>query len=323
MAVVFDGSTNYVNRTTTLAGVESSKKGVLAYWVKPTAAPGNVLLGINAGGNRVGSSIEAVTGKITAVLRDSSDTVLWAAKTAADYADSAWHHVAISWDLGSTTASIYVDRTLDSVDSTSPTDGTVDYAGVSEWIIGANTGGTANFLTGEIHDLAFWPGAYVDLSDADNLRRFVSSDGLTDYANPGPTAGTVKPVGYGADGSIPTQGTRPAIYLSGPFTSNRGTGGAFTPVGGFAQATGPRAYRQSPLRATPGERWFDSDRSGFSAPRSETFIENREGIPSFGNRLRLSERDDRTRNERPGLTFSRLILGDREDDAEDRKTKRG
>jgi len=323
MAVTFDGSTKYVNRTSTLAGVASAKTGTLAYWFKATANPGNILLGINAGGNRVGSSIESSTGKVTIVLRDSGDNVLWSSKTAADYSDSAWHHVAISWDLAATTGQLYVDRTLDQVDATAPSDGTVDYAGVSEWIVGANTGGSANFLTGEMYDIGFWPGVFVDLSVANNLRKFVSSDGLTDYANPGPTAGTVKPVGYGADGSIPTKGTRPALYLSGPFSANRGTGGAFTASGALAQTTGPLAYRQSPLRATPGERWFDSDRSGFSAPRSETFIEGREGIGAFGQRLRNSERDDRTRNERPGLTFSRLILGDREDDAEDRKTKRG
>jgi len=323
VAVVFDGSTNYINRTGVLVGASSSKSGTLAYWFKATSAPGNIILGINAGGDRVSSAIEVTTGKVTVDLRDSTDTVLWASKTATDYADSAWHHVAISWDLANTTAYLYVDRVADQVDATGPSDGTVDLDGVTEWIIGADTGGTANFLTGEIYDLIFWPGTFIDLSSAPALRRLISSDGQTDYADPGPTAGTPKPVGYGSDGRDPTQGIRPSIYLSGAFASNRGTGGNFTPSGNFAASRGPAHYRQHALRSTPGERWFDSDRSGFSAPRSETFIEDREGLPSHGQRLLESERDGLSRLERPGRSFSRLVLGRDEDDSEERRTKRG
>jgi hypothetical protein len=105
------------------------------------------------------------------------------------------------------------------------------------------------------------------------------------------------------------------------FQINRGTGQNFTINGTPATSRGPLIYRQSALKPTPGERWFDSEQSGFSYPRSETFIEQREGIPSYGKRLGKDERDEKTRQERPGLSFSQIILGTPglEDDSEDRR----
>lgn len=322
MALQFDGSTVYIQRAATLEKIVDSKKGTISAWFKATSAPGNILLGINAGGNRVGLSIEAATGLLVFVLRDSTDTLLWSTKTATDYADDEWHHVGITWDLENNIGLLYVDRVADKVDSTAPTDGTVDYTGVTEWIIGANTGGTANFLDGGLFDIVFWPGVVLDFTDPDQLSFLVSQDGRTStsqyyFQNAGPDPGP-KPVGYGATASLYTDSI-PAIFLSGSFTVNRGNGGAFTLNGDTAEIAGPPAYRSSALFPTPGERWFESERSGWSFPRSKTFIERREGIPAQGQRLGDSERDDTTRQENPTRTLSQLIFAipGTEDDSED------
>jgi hypothetical protein len=326
MSLTFDGSTAYIQRSANLQGIADSDAFTLSLWFKATANPGNILLGINSGGNRIGLSIESSTGKVAAVLRNSSNTVLYAGKTATDYSDSVWHHLALAADLSATTVHLYLDRISDEVVSVGPTSGTIDFTGITEWIIGANTGGTSNFFTGDIDDIIFWPGYFLDISSADNLRKLVSSDGLTEsvdgqyrqHARPTPL---YKPVGYGATGDLPTGGVKPILRLADNFRLNRGTGGNFTVNGTFAASRGPNAYRQSALRSTPGERWFDSEQSGFSYPRSETVIETREGISSVGKRIGKDEVDDRTRNERPSVTFSQLLIGQtgREDDSEERR----
>jgi len=114
-----------------------------------------------------------------------------------------------------------------------------------------------------------WPGITVDPTDADVLRRFVSSDGLTNYANPGPTSGTPKPVGYGIGGTDAGGGTEAIIVFNGPFLVNRGTGGAFTVSGTLSSSRPVTSARDNTAWLTPGERWFNSDRSGFSYPRSQ------------------------------------------------------
>ena len=332
MALTFDGVDDYVRLNANLfipgsGSISSSKSATLSCWFKGTTAPGNLFLGINSGGNRFSLSIESSTGKLVVLARNAADSVIYAAKTAADYTDGDWHHVLVALDLANSAAHLYVDRVSDEVVSTGPTDDTIDFAGVTEWIIGANTGGTSNFFTGEADDFVFIPGFFLDASDAGELAKVVSSDGRTHptrtdifWQNPGPDAGT-KQVGYGADGSKISELEPPILMLGKNFQINRGTGQNFVINGSPADSRGPLIYRQSALRSTPGERWFDSERSGFSYPRSETIIEHREGIPSYNKRIGIDEVDDKTRQESPGLNFSQLIMGTPglEDDSEDNR----
>jgi hypothetical protein len=201
----------------------------------------------------------------------------------------------------------------------------VDYAGSTAWTVGATVDGTSKF-DGKLYDLLLWPGTFVDISDADNLKYLVSSDGRTnadtgyEYQKYEPTG--VKPVGYGHDFSFPTTGVRPAIAFSVGFTLNRGTGGPFTLNGTFESQSSPdnpNGYRGAARWATPGQRWFDSERSGFSYPRAETFIEDREGHPDLGKRMGLDERDEETRDIGPlrAASVSTLVRGGDEQDDED------
>ena len=154
------------------------------------------------------------------------------------------------------------------------------------------------------------------------VRKFISSDGLAitgtatvtagDYANPGPTPGTRKPVAYS-----PELG-RPAVFFTGGFTHNMGSGGPFDATVAFAEdLTEPAAYRQSGAPgARPGERSFDSEKSGFTYPRHKTFLEQRE-IPGYGLRMGLDERSGKTRDDNSGYRLSHWIFQDREEDDEE------
>lgn len=327
MALTFDGSTDYVSLSANLTGIASSKLATLSFWFKSSTDPGDLFTAVNSGGNRFSVKLESSTGLLVVTARNSSNTTLYLAKTATDYTDGDWHHVLISLSLGSTLANIYVDRTSDEVITTGPTDGTIDWAGVTEWVIGGDTGGTSLF-TGDLDDVVFFYNYYLDATDADTLAKVVSSDGRTHpsrndiyWKNQGPDQGP-KQVGYGPDGKDISQLTAPILMIGKNFQINRGSGQDFTINGSPAFSRGPLIYRQDALRPGGAERWFDSEQSGFSYPRSETVIERREGIPSFGKRIGQDEVDEQTRQERPGLSFSQIIMGTpglEDDSDEDRR----
>ena len=65
-------------------------------------------------------------------------------------------------------------------------------------------------------------------------------------------------------------------------------------------------------------RSFDSEISGFTFAREDTFIERRDGLTTKGLRLGQSEMDNRTRLELPERTFNQFVFPDREEDVEER-----
>lgn len=315
MALTFDGVDDYVRLADNLAGISSSKSVTLSFWFRTSTAPGNIFIGATSSLNNFAVSNESPAGTIVVSCRNSAGTVIYGARTTTNYTDGEWHHFAVALDLANTVGHIFVDRVSDESVSIGPTDDTIDFAGITEWIIGANRGGTANFFTGEADDFVFLPGHFLDISNEDELAKIVSSDGRTDstrndiyWQNVGPDSGP-KQVGYGATGAEISGLDAPILMLGKNFQINRGTGQNFTINGSPAFSRGPLIYRHAALRPGGRERWFDSEQSGFSYPRSQTFIEQREGIPSFGKRLGLDEKDEKTRQERPGLSFSQIILG--------------
>ena len=322
MSVSFDGSTTYLSRAGALTNVSSSKSGTLSFWINTEATSGTIF----AGGATVDAEklrVELSSGAVRVTLRDSGGTTLWQASSSA-VNTGLWKHIAIAFTLGTPTAYLYVNRTSDETEATAAADGTVDYAGATIWTVGATVDGTDKF-DGKLYDLLFWPGTFIDLSDSTALKYLVSSDGVTvsttKWYQPSIPSG-VKPVGYGHDLSFPTSGVKPATAFVGNFATNRGTGGRFTLNGTWESQTSPdnpNAYRGSAKWLTPGQRWFDSEQSGFSYPRAETFIETREGHPSFGKRLGIDERDENTRDvgSLRGQSVSTLVRGPDEEDNED------
>lgn len=326
---VADGRNTYLKRTSQLAGVTDSKKGTLSAWLRMTAGDGanqTIFIIRNSGSLLQGINFaRAASNKVVINGRDSSDSANLALQSDASWViANGWFHVVASWDLGASGGAVgkmYINRASAGTLVTG-VNSNIDYTrDLCELFVidptNDSAGGPIQWAQGmELYDLAFWPGLFVDLTDATVLARFISSDGITDQANPGPTAGTPKPVGY----NFSNIGAIPALFFSGPFTHNMGNGGPFVLTGRYTaeSTTEPAVYRQSGSPdARPGERSFDSEKSGFTYPRHKTFIERREGNPDYGLRMGLDERSGRTRDDNPGYRLSHFIFQDREEDDEE------
>ena len=256
------------------------------------------------------------TGFITFTVVNASGTAIWGVTSTVAYDDDDFHHLAISASLGETRGQVYVDAVAETLTvNTALADDTIAYASATEWVVGADLAGATPFV-GSIYDFAFWPGVSLDLSDAENLQLLVAIDSNRLTTSPS----DLKPVGYGFEGR--DIGEAAMVMFSSGFVKNAGVGGVFVLTGSLgedaADEVAPSGYRFFPRWRTPGERWFESEQSGDPYPRSQTFIETREGLLSHGKRLGLDEMDAPTRRERPGFSFTDLILGiNEEDDSED------
>ena len=315
----FEGAT-YLRRLVPLKEVASSKKLVISGWFRCANGEGGTILIGGAGSgstDKINLSLSQSTGSFTFLVRNSSNTVLWQIATVTAFDDDSVHHLGISADLGNSRGQVYIDGTVQSLTvSQALTDGTIAFADQVEWVFGAHWAGGSPLFTGSCYDFAFWPGVSIDLSDTDELHKLVALDSQRLATSPS----NVKPVGYGSEGCY--LDTRAAVIFSSGFRKNVGVGGDFALVGTVgedsAEEAAPSGYRLAARWPTPGERWFESEQTGDPFPRSQTFIETREGLSSHGKRLGLEEMDAPTRRERPGLNFSDLVLGtEEEDDDED------
>lgn len=85
--------------------------------------------------------------------------------------------------------------------------------------------GTDQPFHGDIAEFWCAPGAWLDISDEANRRKFIDEDGA--------------PVDLGSAGQLPT-GTAPLLYIHGPaveFGENKGTGGDMAQVGTFTDSS--------------------------------------------------------------------------------------
>ena len=313
---VFNGST-YQRRAMALRDVASSKLAVLTGWFRCADGEGGVIFVGGAGVTPyIKLSLSTSTGLVTFAVASSTPTTLWSVTTTTAYDDDDIHHFALSLSLGASRGQFYIDAASATVTTnTALADGTIAFASATDWIVGADLAGATPF-TGQLYDVAFWPGVTLDLSDQEDLQKLVAKDSLRLKTDPP----ALKPVGYGNEGRDLLD---PAmIIFSSGFQKNVGVGGQFSLTGQIgedsAEEDAPSGYRFFPRWRTPGERWFPSEQSGDPFPRGETFIETREGLSSHGKRLGVEEMDAPTRRERPGFSFSELVLGiEEEDDQED------
>lgn len=317
MSITLDG-TSYWVRSGNLYRVSDSPRGTILTWVTIGDNDATQMYLFSHRDTltleRDASNKIVVTGKNvpfgSAVLQLTSDT---------SYTNgSTWYGILASWDLSEGDGYLYINRSADLASSTI-VDTNVDLT-ANPTVFGAKFDETLGWV-GNVHEFHLWD-EFLDISDEDEIIKLISSDGLTDYTNPGPTSGTPKPVGI--QGFGPPFYKPPLISFYGAFTGNKGTGGDFSQTGSFGWVDledDISTYRQSSTpRARPGQRSFDSERTGWTWARHETFVERREGLSDMGKRLGIPERKDRTRDERPGheQNFTRLIRGD-EEDSEDRR----
>lgn len=219
-AADFDGTNDFMARGADLTGNADSKKGLVSIWYRPDAGNNIDLLIYNTSGFGV-VWYDGGADKFFFAFYNSAATPLLQMGTASTYAALSWYHVLASWDLAASATHLYINDVSDKSVSTGPVNDTIDYTRTN-YFIGGTTGPT-DCADGQIAEVYFAPGQYLDLSLVANRRRFISGSG--------------KPVHLGTNGSLPT-GTAPLVYQHiddgeavANFATNRGTGGDFTITG--------------------------------------------------------------------------------------------
>ena len=214
----FDGTDDFLTRTTGLTGAVDSKSGIFSCWYRIDG--GNATeryLFINGVDSfRVGHFSDNLIYVIGRTVGGVG--ILIQTTSSAFVTGAAWIHVLASWDLAIGAFHLYVNDVSDVAGGGTLTDDTIDYT-VASWGLGAAASGS-NKLNGVLADLYFAPGQYLDFSNPYFRRKFISASG--------------KPVHLGTTGALPT-GTAPIVYQHlddgeavANFATNRGTGGDFT-----------------------------------------------------------------------------------------------
>lgn len=224
--VDFDGST-YLPKGSDLSGTSDSKLLTVSMWFKRADKDlGYMFEGLDASG--YGLQIYFQAGDNFGMYNlDSSGEVL-ELQSAATYTDDVWHHVLASVDMSDTNKRfLYFDDAADTPNWNTYNNRSLILSGFTDPTIGARQN-NSDIIDWELAEVWIDFGTYLDISDADNRRKFITAD--------------KKPVRLGDTGDGPT-GTAPTIFLSGDVSSwhtNKGTGGGFTEAGALtASGTSP------------------------------------------------------------------------------------
>lgn len=215
----FNGTNQYMNRGADLTSNADGKLGIFSTWLRLD------------GGNSTTQYLYATTSARVFIARNSSNklqvllrntaggTILNMVSTTSFTANSAWRHMLASWDLGNTTASLYIDDVDETNFTTSPANQNANYSLTEHWC--GTYLSAPGYFNGCLSDFYFNMEEYIDLSVQSNRRKFISSQG--------------KPVSLGTDGSKPT-GNTPRVFFhldhnetdASVFATNRGSGGDFS-----------------------------------------------------------------------------------------------
>lgn len=229
----FNGTTQYLNRTSNLTGAADSKTVTMAFNVYLTSFSKCTSFFINSTGGTVASIqfngaaakylqitwYTAATGNALNVQVTGFQFALnrnYNVVFSVDMANAANRFIYINGQTYSATWSSYVNTSLGIIPAG------VDYQIANSTNYSGNIG-------------ALWFNtSYIDLSVASNLAKFVTGTGID-----------AKPVDLGASGELPT-GTSPLIYLpmyGNNAGKNYGTGGDFTVNSGpYTGARGPNEF---------------------------------------------------------------------------------
>lgn len=225
-AVTFDGTNDYLEKSSDFTGNADGKEGTFSFWINIKNNTRDFIVfssNDNVQIRYLGSASGGVI-RITLLGTQNQQVVLIQNVTRITVA-SGWNHVLCSWNASTTTGHMYINDVNDA-DSSSLVNNPVDYT-ENDFVFGANTG-FADKMEADISDFYFNSAEFIDLSVTANRRKFISAD--------------VKPVFLGADGSLPT-GTAPILFLSlaqggavSSFATNKGTGGGMTITGTLTEA---------------------------------------------------------------------------------------
>lgn len=227
--VVYDGTNDYLQRTSALVGASVGSVGTLSCWVKMNGSDGAalVLFQMFAAAYTGVNVARQASKKLLFTLRSTGNAArVSIGSTSTLTADASWHHVAACWDTSSAALCLLYLDGLDDTGSASVGAGTIGYVAPRVTVGADRTGG--NKMNCDMAE--FWfDTSYVDLTDAAERAKFLKATGT--------------PASLGNAGQRPT-GAPPLIYLKGPASTwgtNYGTGGDFTVTGSFTDsATKPR-----------------------------------------------------------------------------------
>ncbi len=246
-AADFDGTNDYLRRTTVLSNLSAAQTGIFSCWFKfdtSSATSGVLLLEhtndddfnypgffISWSGSGGAGADPAGTFRF-AGFRNSDSNSIQQFRTGdalggwgIDGPHGTWHHILASWNRGTGAAKIYVDD----VDRTWAinNDANENFPYNTWNNIAICSAAQAAYVgaqgDGGLAELYYAPSQFLDLTTTSNRRKFIDSNG--------------KPVFLGTTGEIPT-GTAPALFLhldnaesAANFASNDSGNGALTVTG--------------------------------------------------------------------------------------------
>ena len=217
-AVSFDGTNDYLSRSSDMTGNVDGKTFTFSCWIyQPRNSAGTLPsprpLSNGSGRFKVYGSSGSGVGSYTLRGKNTSGTIVLNATTAAKVSGDGWVHLLVSIDMASTVnRKVYINGEVSSVTWTTYTNDNIDFTD-TVWRVNSTGGQKARISN------VFLDYTYRDLSIEANRRLFIDADG--------------KPADGQADLS-------PILYL--PMTSadtagtNSGTGGDFTVNGVLATA---------------------------------------------------------------------------------------
>lgn len=221
----FDGTNDFLSRASTMTGSSDSGTGLISFWCKmdPSSSDASNYYLMRGLSDRL-VIYRNTSQRILCSFKNSSGTVVlgFYSTTGQVTAANGWHHVIISFDLGTASRwAIYIDGVDRSDTATTFTVGeTVNWSASTLNLFCNNT---ANRFYGYITEFYTTnPASWFDLSVGSNLLKFRTAGG--------------KPENLGANGSTPTS-VQPLIYLHNDYTAfetNLGSGGNFTVTGALS-----------------------------------------------------------------------------------------
>ena len=220
-AVHFDGTNDWLKKTSDLTDNADGKLGIISVWLKfDSGHTGSRSHIYQAQQFDFEKSLDDKI-RISAYTSSSAtklDMITTQALTDAD----GWFHVLACWDLGNSIIDIFINDTNDTNETTNA-DGDIDYTRSLHYV-GQETTEQGQLVEGDMAQFYF-SHEFLNFNTASNRRKFITADG--------------KPVDLGSDGSTPT-GTAPIIFLDGAtatWHTNKGSGGGFTEVGALTDAS--------------------------------------------------------------------------------------
>lgn len=223
-AADFDGTNDWLSRTTAFTGGSSSTKtGIFSCWIYSDISIITEVV-FDVGNAAVDYRMQVVwstSDKIQInVSPDGGTTIALAMETSSALSTGSWHHILASWDCATTSRYLYIDG-ISNISVTSQTDTAVDYSALDDDEVGAIGSGAGSFkFNGGIAEVYFAPAQFLNLSSASNRGKFRTTAG--------------KPAFIGTTGELPT-GVTPMVYLhldngeaAANFATNRAGAGNYT-----------------------------------------------------------------------------------------------